>query len=194
MTQAEFPTGVRKLAVWCHLSGILWAMVQVAWNVISIPLSLLSSSLEFLGTAAAYPLFGAMAALTLVSFPFVSGFLTAFLFWKVNREKHPLIDECGKAATNFQASMGLYSVCTFLIFAFLVLVTCGPVLYSSNLGSSNGHELESLLIALGLAAILLGGAVAFAFWLFQVIVMSLAASRAAKGQVYVYPFSRQFFS
>ncbi len=194
MTQAEFPAGVLKRAVWAHLSGIAWAMLSVAWQMVSIPLSLVSSSLEPLGDLALYPFLGLMIVATLLSFPFLSGFVTALVFWKMNREKHPFIDECGKAATNFQATMGLYSFCTFLVFAFLVLVTCGPALAGLSNGGNGGNGSEGIFMVLGILTLVLGGLIAFAVWLFQVIVMSVAAAKAGKGQVYVYPLSRQFFS
>lgn len=193
MSESEFPAGVRKRAVWCHLSGIVWAMVQVAWNVLSVPFMFAVGPAGPSGELASYVLVGLVGITSLLSFPFLSGFVTALIFWKVNREFHPFVDDTGKAATNFQATMGLYSFCAFLVFCFLVLVTCGPVLYGGS-WYGGGSNSESVLMALGIGVILLGGVLSLAWSIFQVVVASLAAAKAGKGQVYVYPLSRQFFS
>ncbi len=195
MTESEFPTGVLKRAAWCHLAGIAWFAIGLLQNT----LSLLSSA--FIGlfgiTSAAQGLgiifYGLTILLSLLAFPFISGFLYALIMWKTSRGVHPFVDDCGKAATNFQATMGLYSFCAFLIVALLALVTCGPVWADFNLYGDGNQTTETLaLIGLGVIGLSLVGA--FAWSIFQVVVTIMGAVKASKGQLYVYPLSRQFYS
>jgi uncharacterized protein len=189
----EFPAGLRKRAVWCHLAGI-------AWFGLSIVQTLLSALLSGLAPLWGYPTpaLGIVSGVivivfSLFAFPFLSGFLASLICWKAMRAFHPFVDDCGKAATNFQATVGLYSFCAFLVAALLTLVTCGPALAGFNLHSSNS-SMTNTLAGIGIGIITLSALGAFAWSIFQVVVVITAAVRASKGQMYVYPLSRQFFS
>jgi uncharacterized Tic20 family protein len=192
--RTEFPAGVLKRAVWCHLAGIAWFAITMVQTPLSFSISglvpLLGYPTQVLGIASS----AVVAGLSLLAFPFLSGFLASFICWKVTRSFHPFVDDCGKAATNFQATMGLYSFCAFLVSALLTLVTCGPALSSSLNSSSSNSSMTNTLVFIGIGVMVLSAVGAFAWSIFQAVVVITAAVRASKGQMYVYPFSRQFFS
>ncbi len=190
----EFPAGVLKRAVWCHLAGIIWFALGLVQNVIALIMTGLYSTLGFSSEAARMGLSILSIIVSFLSFPFIAGFLYALIMWRINRDSHPFVNDCGKAATNFQATMGLYSFCAFLVSALLVLVTCGPALSNFNLYGGSSNPTQEALAMAGLVILALSAVGAIAWNLFQAIVTIMAAVKASKGQMYVYPLSRQFYS
>jgi hypothetical protein len=130
---------------------------------------------------------GTIAAL--VGTPLMLPFFTLLLpliVWQIGRDRHPFIDEQGRAVMNFLISMTIYGVASSVLSAFLLFITCGVVL-----GSSNGSSAATDSLVWLWYCFLLGVAI---FVIFQVAVTIFAAVKASKGQSYRYPFALSFLS
>ncbi len=119
----------------------------------------------------------------IIPIPFI-GIVVTFLVWQNGRNRHPFIDEQGKASLNFQISMAIYAIGSLLLFALLLIPTCGMMLSGST--SANIAGTIFLVIA----------AIAMAFYGLYTIFLAVAAIvgsvKAHKGQSYHYPFTLQF--
>lgn len=193
MAQAELPKDVLQRAKWCHLSGLFWVTVLL----VCLALGYLLIRANVLNTLSYELIYGLWVVLVLsflaLACPFLSSFVTAWIYWRTHRAYHPFVDDCGRAATNFQATVSLYGLSAFLIFCFLFWVTCGPMLSSGSWYGSTSSG-ETVLIIAG-SIMLLGGPLLSFFWCCtQIVIVTKAANQAVEGKMYVYPLSRQFFS
>lgn len=109
--------------------------------------------------------------------------LVPYLVWARNKTVHPFVDEQGKEALNFQLSIAVYLTALLILGMFLFFVTCGVALTMPN-------QADSIF---SLAAIAIGAAAAIVL-IPQIILVILAASKAANGQSYRYPLTLRFLS
>lgn len=98
--------------------------------------------------------------------------IAPLIIWQLKKKKSTFVDQNGKAALNFQLSITLY--------IFIVCLMIVPFLFFS--GAIAGIELPLLLFTVGA-----GGVV-----IVQFIFVIMAAIKAAKGEVFHYPFTIKF--
>ncbi len=193
MAQSEFSKDVLQRAKWCHLSGLFWFGVLLVCLIFGY----LLLNANYQGSLPYEVIYKSWVALGLffltLACPFLSSFATAWIYWRTHRSDHPFVDDCGRAATNFQATVSLYGLCAFLLLCFLFLVTCGPMLSSSSWYFNSSPGDEARMIA-GLIMLLGGPLLSFIWCLTQILVVMKASTKAMEGKIYVYPWSRQFFS
>jgi uncharacterized Tic20 family protein len=85
-----------------------------------------------------------LAGLAGIVIPVVGNIVGPLIIWQIKKEEHPLADEQGKEAVNFQISMSLYG----LVGSIACLITCiGAVLIPFVLGGVGVVDLVFLLIA-----------------------------------------------
>lgn len=162
----ELPIGPRRAAMWIHLAGATCAPLAI-----TLPW-LITTRLSHGGM-------GAFIA------PY-SGLLLPFMTWRLLRSSHPFVDENGRNAVNFHLSMAVF-VTIFLMTATLAIASlCGGI-------SIHMNKSATLFTNMGM----------FIFWTALVLLPAqglsstylsvYGASRGAKGQVYRYPFTLNFF-
>ncbi|MBE9011214.1 DUF4870 domain-containing protein [Pseudanabaenaceae cyanobacterium LEGE 13415] len=125
-----------------------------------------------------------IAVFTVLPIPFL-GALFPYIVWRMGRDRHPFIDEQGRAAINFHLSMSIYYTVGLIFWIFLALTTCAVAF--SGVGA-NQNFLGTVFGWL----FLLGGIAIVLFAVFMIVVISFAAIKANQGQSYRYPFSMQF--
>lgn len=116
--------------------------------------------------------------------PFL-GALFPYIVWRMGRDRHPFIDEQGRAAVNFQMSMSAYLLVGLIFWVFLTFTTCALLLSGANSNSNFFSTIFGWLFFLGAAAIGL-------FAVFMISVIIFAAVKASRGESYRYPFSTRF--
>lgn len=144
----------RNWAMWCHLSSLAW-LPLILLGFIGIPLPI----------------------------PFIN-ILGPLIFWLTKKEQHPFIDAHGKESLNFQISFTIYGVIAFILFAFVIAVTCGIGL--SNTSSSQ------LLSQIGIVLAVVGGVCSLIVGILQLVLIIFAAIKSKKGEFYHYPFTLRF--
>ncbi len=116
--------------------------------------------------------------------PFL-GALFPYIAWRLGRDRHPFIDEQGRAAINFQLSMSIYLLVAVVLWLFLAFTTCMIAVSGAASVQTLFGSILSWTMILGIAAI-----VVFAIFMLSVIIF--AALKADRGQSYRYPFSLHF--
>ena len=144
----------RNWAMWCHLSSLAW-LPLILLGFIGIPLPI----------------------------PFLN-LLGPLLIWLTKKEQHPLIDAHGKESLNFQISFTIYGIIAFILFLFVIAITCGIGL--SNTSSS--QLLSQFALVLGVV----GGVFSLIVGILQLVLIIFAAIKAKKGEFYHYPFTIRF--
>jgi hypothetical protein len=117
--------------------------------------------------------------------PFL-GVLIPYIVWKMGRDRHPFIDDQGRAAVNFQLSMSIYLVSVFILFLILLFTTCA--VYIANINSSS----DDFLATTYNWTLIAGSVFLVLFGLFQFCVIVFASVKALQGQSYQYPFTSRF--
>lgn len=116
--------------------------------------------------------------------PFL-GALFPYIVWQLGRDRHPFIDEQGRAAINFQLSMTIYLLVAVILWVFLTFTTCMVALT----GGTSAQNIFGTVLGL----LILTGAVVFVgFAGFMIAIIVFASVKASRGQSYRYPFSLQF--
>jgi uncharacterized protein len=163
---SDVPIGPRRAAMWIHLAGAACAPLAIAlpW---------------FITTQLSHGGIGAFVA------PYM-GLLLPVVTWRLLRSSHPFVDENGRNVVNFHLSMAVFVTIFLLTSALAITSLCGgfplhmnkPVTLLTNTG----------LFIFGIALLLLP-----AQGLSSSYLSVYGAIRGAKGQVYRYPFSLNFF-
>ncbi len=128
-----------------------------------------------------------LALLVLLGIPLYLPFLNILgplIIWRWKKRQDPWIDFQGRESLNFQLSLMVYALIVIIMSLFLVFTTCGIAL-TSKIAS---HQLETifntLLTVLGILILFL--------MILQLVLVSLAGTKAYKGQHYRYPFTIRF--
>ncbi len=175
MNNLPLDRSIRLRAMWCHLSGLTWILLQ------ALSLSISYLSFNFSGASGhtsnyirdfLYSLI--LVASSLSSFPFIF----PLIFWLLNRRMHPFVDRAGKETINYTVGVFFQFLIFLVLVMFISLVVCG-------VSNNEGTLLTTLAIlsAIGIAAIVLT----------QIATSIYAAIRASKGEVYNYPFTVKIF-
>ncbi|MEN0048080.1 MAG: DUF4870 domain-containing protein [Bacteroidota bacterium] len=98
--------------------------------------------------------------------------IAPLIIWQLKKSESSFVDQNGKSALNFQLSITLY----ILVICLMII----PFLFFST--TIAGIELPLLLFTVGI-----GGVV-----IVQFILIIMAAIKAAKGEVFHYPFVIKF--
>ncbi len=101
-----------------------------------------------------------------------------WIVWMVTKELHPLIDQSGKSALNFQSSLALYLVAAIGIFG----AVCGL--------SANNNIAGTIATLLAYPNFLIISILGFASFSLPII----AAIFTIYGKVYSYPLAIRFYS
>ncbi|BAZ66022.1 conserved hypothetical membrane protein [Fischerella sp. NIES-4106] len=108
--------------------------------------------------------------------------LIPLIIWLTQKEKHQFINEQGKESVNFQISLIIYILALSFILIFLILLLS---LISGLISEENSFSFLSIFISLQM----LLAFVSLAIFLFQLIIVIIAAVKAYNGQSYRYPFN-----
>ena len=161
MTRSNIPPEIRRCAMWCHLLNLSWIVIAIAASMIIFPW-LNIHHISSLITILMIPLLS-----------FLISRISALVFWRTHRSRHPLINESGKDALNFSLSIDLY----ILVICTILFASCG--FYPSAL---------PLLTLISFTWILVP------FLLFTHFCLIIFGSiRASMGEIYKYPGTIQFF-
>ncbi len=162
MTRSNIPIEIRRCAMWCHFLNLLWLFIIIAAIAI---FTTFSNLVRDEGTAI-------LIILLLPPLSLVFARILSLIFWLLNRQRHPFIEEAGKEAMNFSLSIDLY----VLTIGAISLASCG--LYAVNpLFSSIGiiRLLVPVLLLVHFCLVLFGGI------------------QASQGTIYKYPLTVRFF-
>ena len=184
---------IRRKGMWCHLFGLSSALWIFAWILIVATSSNYSCRGSYISPLFIYRIVEAKNDLQASAQPLdacfwiipllmlLSGPLVTFANWLHKRNFHPFVGAQGKESFNFQFSV---LICVLLVQVFFNL-------YLFRTSQSKGE------LGIPTAPFWYGFLVAYAFFplltLFQVILVIFAASKAANGQNYRYPFTMRFF-
>ena len=118
MTQ-DNDQGVRKWAMLCHFSSLVWIPITLLWWMLGIPFAI----------------------------PFLN-ILGPLVIWLSKKNQHPVINFHGKESLNFQISFTIYEAIALIIFLFLLSVTCG-IGSSSSSATNQSLQSIGLVLGIG---------------------------------------------
>ena len=161
MTRSNIPPEICRCAMWCHLLNLLWIVILIATTTVLLPWFNIHY-ISFIIMILILPPLSFLISRTLV-----------LVFWRTHRNRHPLINESGKAALNFSLSIDLYVLVTCtILFASCGLASAAPVL---NYVGFIWFLVPSLLFA-------------------HFCLIIFGSIRANRGEIYKYPGAIQFFN
>ncbi len=185
---------IRRQGMWCHLFGLSSALWIFAWILILATDSNVLCRVSYISPIFILMIVQAKNDLQTLTQPLNACFwiipllmlllgpLVTFANWLHKRNFHTFVDAQGKESFNFQLSV---SICILLVQFFFSL-------YLFQTQQSNGEFgiPSSALLWTGLI-------IAIAFFplltVLQSVLVIFAASKAANGQNYRYPFTMRFF-
>ena len=109
MNNLPLDRSVRLRAMWCHLSGMFWIILNL--------FTLLLVSIDPLLSGESSFVFRNIVS-TIVSTAYVFSampFIMPLGFWLFNRRMHPFVDLAGKATINYTVGILLQSIVLFFI-------------------------------------------------------------------------------
>lgn len=173
MTNSTLDQKVRRRAMWCHLSGIFWIVLYclVFFVAFAISTSLIPNTNSIFQQGV---MFLVWIASLFATFPF----LIPILFWLINKDLHPFVDQAAKATVNYTIAVCIQFISLMALTFFISFVACGVT-------KSEGAVITTFLAlaGIGTAAIVIAN-IATAIY---------AAIHASRGEVYNYPFSMNIF-
>jgi len=134
-----------------------------------------------------------LSALSKFIFP-LGNFILPLILWTINKDKSEFIDKHGKQAINFQLSILIYTIiiaCLAIpLFLFGILNTINfPELwnaYDFNFHISRHDGFNVILFAI------IAGLLTVAAFIFEIIFIIIATSKANQGEPYNYPITINF--
>jgi uncharacterized Tic20 family protein len=109
-------------------------------------------------------------------YPVVGNVIPPLVIWLVKKNEFPFVESEGKEAINFQLSIAIYNI---ILFAIAIM---SGILFAGSNGT-----LDTLLSLIGVCVLLI-----IALFIFMVIEMIIAASKASNGEHHVYPLRITF--
>ena len=134
-----------------------------------------------------------LSALSKFVFP-LGNFIMPLILWTVNKDKSEFIDKHGKQAINFQLSILIYTIViaclTIPLFLFGVLNSVDfPEfwnVYDFDFHLSNRDGINVIIISI------IAGLLVMAAFVFEIIFIIIATSKANQGEPYNYPITINF--
>ena len=134
-----------------------------------------------------------LSALSKFIFP-LGNFILPLILWTLNKDKSEFIDRHGKQAINFQISLLLYTIAiaclTIPLFLFGVLNSISfPEFwnaYDFNFHISRHDSFRVIMFSI------IVGLLAVAVFIFEIIFIIIASSKANQGEPYNYPITINF--
>ncbi len=184
---------IRRQGMWCHLFGLSSALWIFAWILILATGSNVLCRVSYISPIFILMIVQAKNDLQTLTQPLNACFwiipllmlllgpLVTLANWLHKRNFHTFVDAQGKESFNFQLSV---SICVLLVLFFFNLYLFQTSQSRGTLGLPTERFAIGIFVALAFFPLLT---------VFQVILVIFAASKAANGQNYRYPFTMRFF-
>ena len=194
MISSKLAPEIRRKGMWCHLFGLSSALWIFAWIVavrttgICVfphlsPFLVIAIGQKTLQTVWVQSVVNAFFCWIISLLMLLVGPSVTLVNWLQKRNFHPFVNAQGKESFNFQLSV---SICVLLVQFFFNLFIFRTEQQPINAFGIPSTVLVTMVMLITLAFFPL-------LTVFQAILVISAASKAAKGQSYRYPFTIRFF-